>query len=118
VPWGGAWTISVCDFGCGLLAGAGFDAAPDEAAAVCVDAGLGFPAVGGAAGVAGAAGSLPPKPNHLPIVRQVDVDSVGCSVRLGPGATAATVVSGWGACGGLTFAGNGPDGALTSRLTL
>jgi hypothetical protein len=55
-------------------------------------------------------------PNQLPIVRRVDVDSVGCAARVDPGAKAVVVISGSVVCGGLMFAGNGPDGALTSRL--
>ncbi len=112
----GAWTTSVCGFGLLASAGAGFGVAPEGTAAVCVGAGLVFAVVGATAGAAVAAGWLPPMPNQLPIVCRVDVDSVGCTTRGDVGAKAAVVISGSDVCGGLMFAGKGPDGALTSRL--
>src|SRR5260370_28027340 len=74
----GAWTMSVCGFGLltGAGTGAGFDAAPEGTAAVCVGAGLVFAVVVGAtAGAAVAAGWVPPIPNQPPIVFRVRSDS-------------------------------------------
>src|SRR5258708_38858928 len=66
----GAWTMSVCGFGLltGAGTGAGFDAAPEGTAAVCVGAGLVFAVVVGAtAGAAVAAGWRPPTAKRLTV---------------------------------------------------
>ena len=79
--------MSLCGFGLGGGDGAAavFDAAAEDTAAVSVGAGLVFPVAGMAAGVAVGARSLPPRPNHLPIVCRAGADSVGWAAETDAG---------------------------------